>query len=1244
MKTRFLPLIALASGLWASTATAQTTPPVLILNITDIQVTDDTVGNTVTIVSGGSAYAGVAPVVTFSGGGPPAGSAGVAKGTAILSNGGAGNTVVSVNVTNPGFGYIGPPTVTFSGGGASGVGATIPTQATAIAFLNISQDFPLPNQNEAYGPAGDTIGMLALASGTQPQTGFIYSFTVNGLSIGRTAVAANPGDAEGIYWTPPLPGIYSIVASTSDGNGNTATSAPIRYFAEGTVIVSPEAGGVPTPLPPPTATPSPGSLVTVGSTVVIQATSTSADGFISRIDFYTDWTGSIATSTFIGTSRNYPYSVIYQPAGGNGVRHLIKAIGYDNNNVLVPPAVVQTFPNQDEILLTMATASPNGGLPTATLVTPLSGTLVEIPSYAADPSADIPVIVSAAGKGGAQITKVELYINGVLFATDNLSNSGQYDFKWTPQSTGAFALLALAYDSNGNVVPSMSLSQGSTVPVAGASTIIIEAAPAIAITSPGSGATIGTGGASIKAVAIDTNLDLTGNTIPIVRVDFYQDGNFVKAATSPVSGDEYGISFTPVQKVVNGVPVPSVLTAIATDAQGFQGTSPAISVNVTAGGGSGGTIGTPPTAVLVSPVNNANVIVNSPVVLTASGTAPNGNIAKVEFLVDSVVVGTLTQYPYAFTYKFQNLGTYYVQAQVTDNVGDVAITQSPGTKITVVTEPPPTVKISTPTTGGTVTTGSSVSVTVNASSLSGTISQVEFFANGISIGVVTQPPYTVSFTPLSAGLFTFTAVATDGAGETTTSAPVIVEAFPASGGLGTTSYFGQYQGLTDGGRFAFMVIDGKYGTFIGHSNAGTAVSTTFASDIAVSPGGTFAAKAMTGNVSSTGVSGNLIPSQDLFIGAATQSGSAAVASGFYSGNIQGVPGSQFTAIVGADGSIMAYVASGSYTDVADGAVDSTGAFTITTSDNNTFTGKVDPATGFLNGTLSGASGGVVLAARVSGGTFSDGVLKNISTRGQVGSGANAMIAGFVVGGSASKQLLVRAIGPTLSTFGLAGSIASTKLQVFSGATMISSNTGWSSTPGNALAVSNADAQVGAFALPSGSADSALVGSFPPGNYTAMVSGAGSNTGLGLVEIYDMDLFNPFSTMKLTNVSTRGEVGSGNNVLIGGFVINGTAPKRLLIRGAGPSLSALNVSGALATPHLILFDSAQTQIRENYSWQTGNDAGLVAAAASATGAFAFGNGSADSAILIVLPPGSYTAEVAGANGATGTALVEVYEVP
>jgi len=686
------------------------------------------------------------------------------------------------------------------------------------------------------------------------------------------------------------------------------------------------------------------------------------------------------------------------------------------------------------------------------------------------------------------------------------------------------------------------------------------------------------------------------------------------------------------------------LTALATDALGFSAVSPAVQVNVTAGGTGGGTIvGIPPTVNITSPTPQESVVVNTPVTISATGNAPNGNIVQIEFFVDDTMLSTATKYPYSVIWTPANLGTYTITAQVTDNLGD-KVTSAPPITVSVVPEPPPVISITAPSSGGIVTAGVGTTITANASSPTGTIASVQFYANGLLVGSTSTPPYTVSWTPQSAGVYTLTAITTDNSGETTTSSAIIVEAVTSTGGLGNTVYFGQYQGLTDSGRFAFAIVDGTFGTYIAHSSGGASPSTAFYPDLKVSTAGGFSAPGINGSASVTGVTGTLSPSQDMFIGTVTQTGNNAVAAGYYTGSISGVAGSQVSAIVGFDGEIMVYVKSGSFSDAGDSTVDSSGNFTIATQSNNTLQGNVNPTTGFMTATLTGGPGGVIYAGKVSGGTFSDGVLRNLSTRGLVGSGANDMIAGFVVGGTVPKQLLVRAVGPTLASLGLSGAIAGTELSIYSGSTLVDSNTGWSSTQANETAVAAAEVQSGAFALPIGSADSALVGTFAPGSYTAIVSGTDSNTGIGLVEVYDLDTLQLFSSQKLTNVSTRGNVGTGASIMIGGFSISGSAPKRLLIRGAGPGLSALGVSGTLSAPHLQLFNNAGGLIRENYSWQTGNDAALLSAAEAATGAFAFATGSADSAILIVLPPGTYTAELSGVGGATGIALVEVYEVP
>jgi len=1067
--------------------------------------------------------------------------------------------------------------------------------------------------NGGNGPYTSQITIGATASGVMP---YNFTFAINGVSIGVSNV-----------YTFPSPGTYYITASVTDGAGHSATSVAVEYYATGIQVVSPL----------------PNAILPAGSSVVVQAAAGIAFGAPAQVEFFVP-----PSQTPFAVSYNYPYSVIVTPQTLGGTQLNFYAAAYNPpqspqstplSGLPGPLAAVAVSPTQSLLI-----EPPSQTPPTCVITTPVGSpagtspgpTLTPIPNYTENATAGIPVIVDATASSGF-ITKVELYINGVLLGTDLVY---PYVFTWQPAVTGTYNITALAYDDKNNVIASTTSSGPTLTPQP--TTVTITPLPSVAITSPGQGGVLNAGA---SATMIASAVDAVG----ILSVQFFQDGNFVGVATQPTSpgGSTYTVTFKPVQNIniVTGTVEPSLLTALATDTLGATQTSPTVIVTVTAGGsgGGGGNIGTPPTVSITSPTATTQVVVNTPVELMATANAPNGNVAQVSFLVDQKVLSTATQYPYSVSWTPQNLGTYQVVAEVTDNVGDVS--NSPPVAITVVPEPPPLVSITSPTSGGIITAGSGVSVNVNATAPSGTITQVQFFANGASIGSATTSPYSVSWSPTSTGVYTLTAIATDNAGEQTTSNSSVVEVVPNSGGLGNSFYFGQYESLTDSGRFAFAVTDGKYGTFIGHSTPPSKASVTFYSDLAVSAGGTFSAASITGSAAATGVTGTLSPGQDQFIGTVTQGGSTSVAAGFYSGSITGQTASQVTAIVGYDGEIMVYVNDGSFTDAGDSTADSTGAFSITTASSNTIAGTVDPSTGFLSATLTGGPGGQILAARVSGGTFSDGVMRNISTRGQVGAGGNTMIAGFVVGGTAPKQLMVRAVGPTLASLGVPGAVAGTQLSVYSGNTLVTSNTdGWSTDPANETAVSNAEPLVNAFPLPMGSADSALVYTFPPGGYTAQVTGVGSDTGIGLVEVYDLDQLPPFSSQKLINVSTRGNVGTGPSILIGGIIINGSAPKRLLIRGAGPGLSALNVAGALTTPRLQLYNGSGQIIRENYSWQIGNDYALVLAAEKQTGAFAFGNNSADSTILIVLPPGNYTAELSGAGGSTGVGLVEVYEVP
>ena len=260
---------------------------------------------------------------------------------------------------------------------------------------------------------------------------------------------------------------------------------------------------------------------------------------------------------------------------------------------------------------------------------------------------------------------------------------------------------------------------------------------------------------------------------------------------------------------------------------------------------------------------------------------------------------------------------------------------------------------------------------------------------------------------------------------------------------------------------------------------------------------------------------------------------------------------------------------------------------------------------------------------------------NLSARSTVGTGGNILIAGFVLNGTGTKQVLLRGVGPTLAQFGVTQALAQPHLALISSAgATLAANSIWGGGP----TLTDAFVQVGAFALPGGSDDAALLQPLGAGSYTAQLSGLSSTTGVGLAEIYDADTGTP--TARLINISARANVGTASNILIAGFVISGNTPETVLIRGIGPTLSQFGVTGSLATPQLVLYDSDNNTLESNSGW--GGTAPLTQAFAE-VGAFSLTSKSADAAMLVTLPPGAYTAEVSGVGGATGVGLAEIYEV-
>jgi hypothetical protein len=276
-----------------------------------------------------------------------------------------------------------------------------------------------------------------------------------------------------------------------------------------------------------------------------------------------------------------------------------------------------------------------------------------------------------------------------------------------------------------------------------------------------------------------------------------------------------------------------------------------------------------------------------------------------------------------------------------------------------------------------------------------------------------------------------------------------------------------------------------------------------------------------------------------------------------------------------------------------------------------------------------------------------GYLANLSVRTFAGLGDNTLIVGLVVGGSGTsgtKPLLVRGVGPTLAGYGVSGTLGDPKLDFLASGnlTPLASNDDWA---GDAQ-VKNAANAVGAFAFPSDtSKDAALFLNSSNGVYSVKVTGAAASTGIALAEIYDASAANfPATTPRLVNVSARAQVGTGDGVLIAGFVVAGTAPRTVLIRAVGPTLGSYGVVGSLQDPILELSQSingTNTVVASNDNW--GGDT-QISNVGSTVGAFSLSSSSSkDAAILITLPPGVYSAKASGAANTTGVALIEIYEV-
>ena len=489
---------------------------------------------------------------------------------------------------------------------------------------------------------------------------------------------------------------------------------------------------------------------------------------------------------------------------------------------------------------------------------------------------------------------------------------------------------------------------------------------------------------------------------------------------------------------------------------------------------------------------------------------------------------------------------------------------------------------------------------------------------------------------------------------TVTSSAAVLRVFPRSyAGV----YFGSFSG--GAGTFAIYVRDDNTGVFLGYlpgSNApvmnlnfvladngqftfaqGAVASTAAANEGEPVRAAALAAVSVSGTIAADGsISGSLLGGANANLsGTRTiDTGATPHLAGFYQAGASTGSVTAYT-IVASDARAFIILQSATTSDGGTGTVAIGGQISATTT-RSVITETINPfgstitgsATGAINASFAGGTGQAVALQR----------LVNISSRARVGSADAVAIAGFVISGTESKPVLIRAVGPTLGAapFNLPGVLTTPSLELFRGATSIATNTGIGA---NRAAIDAAGQLAGAFGLGSAGTDAAILTTLAPGNYTAVVSSTTAAAGVALVEVYDLSGVS--LGQKLLNISTRAAVGSGDNVLIAGFVVPPGTTKRVLVRGVGPGLAAFGVSGVLAQPTLTLY-SGSTSIAANTNWSSSADAAAITAGSLQVGAF--GLSSNDSALVATLAPGNYTAQITGPGTATGVALIEVYELP
>lgn len=819
--------------------------------------------------------------------------------------------------------------------------------------------------------------------------------------------------------------------------------------------------------------------------------------------------------------------------------------------------------------------------------------------------------VSGTAEPGAT---VEAFVDGVSVGTTVVDGNGDWSLALDPATfaAGVHTITATATDAAGNTGVASAGQAFTSV-----------AADQILTPAPG---TIGAGVAISFSIVFDgsVTVDTSGGT---PRIPLQIGGQTVYA--------EY----------VSGSGADTLVFTYAVQA-GDTGATVTIGSSIETQGGSildaGGNnvvlafVAPAPIALVVDTAPPAPATVQDPVEGVLAGTAEAGSTVRV--YVDGVLVGTTTAdgtgaWSYPIDTTALEGGTRSVTTTVTDAAG-------------------------------------------NVSTVSGAVDLIVRVAQTIAFPAIadkstTDVPFALGASATGGGAITYTVLSgpatVSGSVVTLTGAPGVVTI--AADQTGGTYHFAAPRVTTDfsvvapypptwfgdiedadgviGGFAAQLAPDGSGGAILvnlpGSDEAFVVLFTTDAD-------GNFVASIVSGEndytfsgrVEGGAISGTIAPLGATFGGAMEPvSGPHASSSGYYEADALDTTTAKLHTIVGTSGKVMVLSIGAAGGDAASGELDGdTGSFSVVSASGLGYTGLLDPVAKTLEAALVTADGSVQFAGLASGTARTDR-LTNLSSRAWVGTGEDVLIAGFVVSGSEPKPVLVRAVGPGMANFGISDTLANPRITVRRDGVIVGSNDDWSEGS-DVGAVTRAIFETGAFSLAAFSKDAAELLVLEPGHYTATVEGIGSE-GVALAEIYDASGDPEAEAQRLVNISTRGAVREGDGALIGGFVVTGNAPKRVLVRGVGPGLVQHGLVNVLENPVLRIYD-AGTVVAQNDDWGTGaNSASEIAGAAEATGAFALENASLDAAVVVTLAPGAYTAVVTGADGSTGVALVEIYQL-